>query len=118
MGFWQIKKSIDKLTLTAGSFYDQFGSGIVFRGYENRLIGIDYAVEGVHAKYQFTDDFFVKAFTGNQKGSGAQGNRFGTSGEIVKGINTEKVYRLKDDKGLVMIGGSLFNRIIDAKHYE
>ncbi len=112
LGFWQIKKSIDKLTLTAGSFYDQFGSGIVFRAYENRLIGIDYAVEGVHAKYQFTDDFFVKAFTGNQKGSGAQGNRFGTSGEIVKGINTEKVYRLKDDKGLVMIGGSLFNRTL------
>lgn len=112
LGFWQIKKSIDKLTLTAGSFYDQFGSGIVFRAYENRLIGIDYAVEGIHAKYQFNDDFFVKAFTGNQKGSGAQGNRFGTSGEIVKGLNTEKVYRLKDNKGLLMIGGSLFNRTL------
>lgn len=112
LGFWQIKKSVDKLTLTAGSFYDQFGSGLVFRAYENRLIGIDYAVQGVHAKYQFNDDFFVKAFTGNQKGSGAQGNRFGTSGEIVKGINSERVYRLKDDKGLVMIGGSVFNRTL------
>jgi hypothetical protein len=112
LGFWQIKKSIDKLTLTAGSFYDQFGSGIVFRAYENRLIGIDYAVEGIHAKYEFSDDFFVKAFTGNQKGSGAQGNRFGTTGEIVKGFNTEKTFKLKDNKGLVMLGGSAFNRTL------
>lgn len=112
LGFWQIKKSIDKLTLTAGSFYDQFGSGLVFRAYENRLIGIDYAVEGIHAKYEFSDDFFVKAFTGNQKGSGAQGNRFGTTGEIVKGINSERVFHLKYNKGLVMIGGSAFNRTL------
>ena len=45
LGFWQIKKSIGNLELTAGSFYDQFGSGAVFRAFENRLIGIDYAVE-------------------------------------------------------------------------
>jgi hypothetical protein len=112
LGFWQIKKSIDKLTITAGSFYDQFGSGIVFRAYENRLIGIDYAVEGVHAKYQINNDFFVKAFTGNQKGSGAQGNRFGTTGEIVKGVNSERIYRLKNEKGILMLGASAFNRTL------
>ncbi len=112
LGFWQIKKSIDKLTLTAGSFYDQFGSGLVFRAFENRLIGIDYAVEGIHAKYDISPDFFVKAFTGNQKGSGAQGNRFGTSGEIVKGINSEKIFRLKEKKVLVTLGASLFNRTL------
>ncbi len=47
LGFWQIKKNIGDLELTAGSFYDQFGSGAVFRAFENRLIGIDYAVEGL-----------------------------------------------------------------------
>ena len=47
LGFWQIKKIIGDLELTAGSFYDQFGSGAVFRAFENRLIGIDYAIEGV-----------------------------------------------------------------------
>ncbi|MBO6515367.1 MAG: hypothetical protein JJ975_02350 [Bacteroidia bacterium] len=114
LGFWQIKKSIDKLTLMAGSFYDQFGSGLVFRAFENRLIGIDYAVEGVHARYDFSDDFFIKAFTGNQKGSGAQGNRFGTSGEIVKGINTERVFRFEKNKKRVLLtlGASGFNRTL------
>lgn len=112
LGFWQIKKSIDKLTLMAGSFYDQFGSGLVFRAYENRLIGIDYAVEGVHARYDFSNDFFVKAFTGNQKGAGTEGNRFGTSGEIVKGINSEKIFRFPKKKMLLTLGGSAFNRTL------
>lgn len=112
LGFWQIKKSIDKLTITAGSFYDQFGSGLVFRAYENRLIGIDYAVEGVHVKYDFSNDFFVKAFSGNQKGSGLQGNRFGTSNEIVKGINSERIFRIGEKKTRLMVGASAFNRTL------
>ncbi|NBX87796.1 MAG: hypothetical protein EBQ97_04690, partial [Bacteroidetes bacterium] len=36
VGFWQINKSIDKLDITMGSFYDQFGTGILFRAYEQR----------------------------------------------------------------------------------
>ena len=44
IGFWQINKNIDKLDITMGSFYDQFGTGILFRAYEQRQIGIDYAI--------------------------------------------------------------------------
>lgn len=110
LGFWQVKKQIEKLTLTAGSFYDQFGSGLIFRAYENRLIGIDYAVEGIHAQYNISNDFFVKAFTGKQKGS--QTNRFGTSPEIVKGVNSERIFHFHEGKNRLMIGGSMFNRTI------
>lgn len=31
IGFWQVNKSVDKLDITMGSFYDQFGTGILFR---------------------------------------------------------------------------------------
>ena len=55
LGFWQVSKDIEKLNITAGYFYEQFGSGLVFRAYEDRLIGIDYAVQGVKAKYAITD---------------------------------------------------------------
>ena len=34
--------------VTLGDFYDQFGSGILFRSYEERTLGIDNAVRGVH----------------------------------------------------------------------
>ena len=110
LGFWQIKKSIGDLEITAGSFYDQFGSGAAFRAFENRLIGIDYAMEGVRVKYNISDDFTVKAFTGKQKGS--QENRFETSPQIVKGINAEKGFRFKD--GTVLnVGTSAVNRTLD-----
>lgn len=110
LGFWQIKKNVGDLELTAGSFYDQFGSGIIFRAYENRLIGIDYAMEGIRAKYQISDNFSVKAFTGKQKGF--QASRFETSPQIIKGINAEKGFMFED--GTVLnIGASGVNRTLD-----
>lgn len=111
LGYWQISKTIDNLTITAGSFYDQFGSGLVFRSYENRLIGIDFAMEGLHLKYQLTPNTQIKAFTGRQKG--AQANRFGTSPEVEKGINAEHtLFFGTDDKYNVNLGGSWVNRTL------
>ncbi|NUM32722.1 MAG: hypothetical protein HUU47_10440 [Bacteroidetes bacterium] len=109
LGFWQISKEIDKLTLTAGYFYEQFGSGIVFRSYEDRLIGIDYATQGINAKYTFNENFVLKAFTGRQKGF--QDNRFGFANQIIKGINAEGQ---KSVKNVLFSGGASFvNRTLD-----
>ncbi len=110
IGFWQIKKNIGNLELTAGSFYDQFGSGAVFRAFENRLIGIDYAMEGVKAKYTFDHNFFIKVFTGKQKGS--QTERFETSPQIIKGINSEKGFNF-DNGSVLNFGLSGVNRTLD-----
>jgi len=109
LGFWQISKDIEKLNLTAGYFYEQFGSGIVFRSYEDRLIGIDYAIQGVKAKYDVNENLTLKAFTGRQKGF--QENRFGFGNQIVKGFNIEG---RKTIKSVNMDGGaSIVNRTLD-----
>ena len=39
-----VKGRIGKLELTAGSLYDQFGSGFIFRTYEERSLGIDNSI--------------------------------------------------------------------------
>jgi hypothetical protein len=115
LGFWQIKKEVGDLEITAGSFYDQFGSGAVFRAFENRLIGIDYAMEGVRLKYRVADDFVIKAFTGKQKGG--LNRRFETSPQIVKGINAEKGF--KSGKGSILnVGVSAVNRTLDGNAYS
>ena len=57
IGFWQVNKSVDKLDITMGSFYDQFGTGILFRSYEQRQIGIDYAMQGMRLKYNINDKY-------------------------------------------------------------
>jgi hypothetical protein len=86
LAFYSVSKKIDKLTLTVGSFYDQFGSGILFRSYEDRLIGIDYAVQGVRVQYDPNDSFRIKAFTGLQK------YRFDVRPQVIKGADAEKVW--------------------------
>ncbi|MFM9946013.1 MAG: DUF6029 family protein [Bacteroidia bacterium] len=109
LGFWQVSKDIEKLNITAGYFYEQFGSGLVFRAYEDRLIGIDYAVQGVKAKYTISDYLSIKAFTGRQKGF--QENRFGVANQIIKGVNVESNTII----GNITIdgGASLVNRTLD-----
>lgn len=107
IGYWQISKDLEKLNLTAGYFYDQFGSGAVFRAYEDRNIGIDFAIFGARAIYSPTENTRIKAFTGKQK------YRFGTYEPIIKGVNLEQ--RLVVNENLSFEpGASLINRTLDA----
>lgn len=67
IGAWYVRKSMKKLTIQGGYIYDQFGSGIAFRAYEDRGLGIDNALMGVHLKYNLSENVTVTAMTGRQK---------------------------------------------------
>lgn len=113
IGFWQINKNIDKLDITMGSFYDQFGSGILFRSYEQRQIGIDYAIQGMRLKYTINNKWAIKGFSGNQKGNIK--NRFGFADQVISGLNIEGLIPLgKESKwGDLQVGASAVNRTLD-----
>lgn len=106
IGFWQVTKDIEKFNITVGNFYDQFGSGIIFRAYEDRNIGIDYSVLGARVIYNPTENTQIKAFTGQQK------FLFDRRTPIIKGINAEHRLNVSDDFK-VDLGGSFVNRTID-----
>lgn len=106
IGFWQVSKDIEKFNITVGNFYDQFGTGLVYRGYEDRNIGIDYSILGARVIYTVSDNTKLKAFTGQQK------FRFDRRVQIVKGVNLEHRINFKD-KVTFDLGGSLVNRTID-----
>lgn len=106
IGSWFIKKKIDKLTLTGGYFYDQFGSGSIFRANEQRLLGIDKAVLGLKAEYELTNNIFIKAFMGKQK------YLFELNPAFLKGINAEAYYNI--DKINLSPGLSIVNRTLDV----
>lgn len=110
IGTFYIRKRIPvaNLEVTGGYFYDQFGSGVVFRAYEDRALGIDNAILGVHLKYQPADYLRVKAFTGVQK------NRLSLYKPIIKGVNIESDLSIKD-KVQFIPGASLVNRTIDQE---
>ena len=51
-------------SVTAGTFYEQFGSGLLFRSWEDRMLGLNNALLGARATYNFEDKVAIKAFWG------------------------------------------------------
>jgi hypothetical protein len=110
LGNFFIKKKIKKLTITGGHFYDQFGGGIAFRAYEDRFLGIDNSIFGIHAKYELTKNITAKAF-GGLRNDRLSTNVIGTSGAFIKGLNVEGAFSLGDNIS-ILPGISLVNRTI------
>lgn len=105
IGFYQISKDFGKLSVTGGYFYDQFGSGMIFRAYEDRNLGLDYAINGVRLNYHPNDSFFIKGFTGLQK------YRFTLRNQVMKGVNSEKIWGFGPLR--MVTGAGLINRTLD-----
>jgi hypothetical protein len=79
IGRWYINKHIDKLHISAGYLYDQIGSGIIYRAYEQRPLAIDNALAGLRLAYDIAPDWQVRVFTGRQK------QQFDLYGSVIKG---------------------------------
>ena len=79
IGRWYIHKKIEKLDISVGYLYDQVGSGIIFRAFEERPLLIDNALLGARLAYEFLPDWQIKAFTGRQK------QQFDLYGSVIKG---------------------------------
>lgn len=83
IGRWFIKKKVKKLYIEAGYLYDQIGSGIIFRAYEQRPLAVDQAMYGLKVSYDLTEDWKIKAFTGQQK------RQFDRYDSVIKGISID-----------------------------
>lgn len=54
----------DDFSITAGTFYEQFGSGLLFRSWEDRALGLNNALAGARLTYSYKDIVAVKAVWG------------------------------------------------------
>lgn len=54
-------------SFTVGDFYDQFGSGLIFRTYEERSLGIDNSLRGARITLQPYKGISIKALGGKQR---------------------------------------------------
>ena len=73
-------KDID---VTVGSFYDQFGSGMCFRSYEDRGLLYDNAMNGMRVIYTPKDGITLKGIIGRQR------TYFDLSPGVVRGLDGE-----------------------------
>ena len=56
-----------KVDFTIGNFYEQFGSGMILRAYEERALGIDNALDGIRLILRPIEGVEVKAIYGKQR---------------------------------------------------
>ncbi len=111
IGAWSLSKDFKDLTITGGYIYDQIGSGILFRAYEDRGLLIDNALAGLHLKYRLTNNINLKAFTGQHK------NIFDRYNPIVKGFNAEGDFSIGQNIHIAPGLGAL-NRTLDQSSMD
>ncbi len=95
--------------LTAGTFYEQFGSGFILRTYEERSLGVDNALLGGRLVLRPIDGLTIKALCGEQR------HYWGLSHSVVSGADVELnldawVKALSEKNIRLMIGASWVNK--------
>ena len=82
----------DDISFTVGNFYEQFGSGLIYRTYEERNLGVDNAMDGVRVVYRPTRGVQLKGVYGKQRLGFTNGFTKGPG--IVRGFDSE--FQLND----------------------
>lgn len=58
---------VEKFSITAGNFYEQFGNGMILRAYEDRYLGLDNSIFGFNMKYRPVNGVTLKGVIGKQR---------------------------------------------------
>jgi hypothetical protein len=98
----------DDFEVTGGNFYEQFGSGLTLRCYEERNLGLDNALDGFRVKYTPFKGVYLKGLVGKQR------TFFATAG-LVRGFDgeiqlNEAFKKLADKKTILTLGGSFVSK--------
>lgn len=72
-----------KIEVTAGYFYEQYGSGLILRSWENRQLGINNALRGAKVKFSPSENIEFSALYGSQRSG------FDVSDASIYGFNSE-----------------------------
>ena len=97
------------LSVTAGNFYEQFGSGMILRTYEDRYLGLDNSLLGLNLTFRPWQGVTIKALAGRQR-------IFWEYGEgLVRGIDGEVNFNsvikaMQDSKFRATLGASFVSK--------
>ena len=99
---------VGDLDITIGNFYEQFGSGLIFRSYEERGLGLDNAMDGIRLKYNPTPGVYLKGFIATQRFYfDKAGLVRGADGEIAL---SEAIKSMASSKTLITLGAGVVSK--------
>lgn len=109
-----LRYSHEKFDITAGTFYEQFGSGMILRSYEEWGLGFDNSIDGIRAKIYPVKGITLTGLVGRQRN--AFSNKVENLSEgIIRGVDGEIFLNdLLDSAGTsklkVRLGGAFVSR--------
>ena len=95
--------------VTAGNFYEQFGSGMIFRAYEERQLGFDNSVDGAKVKIKPVYGIEITGLIGKQKSFWGESDGMLRAGNIDINVNNLDATLLPENLILTM-GASVVSR--------
>lgn len=105
--YYYIKGKIKGAELTLGTFYEQFGSGLTLRTYEERTLGIDNSILGARLVLNPLKGMTIKALTGKQR------RYWGHSDALLTGVDAQHTFPLTrsndDNHPSLTLGASYVN---------
>lgn len=114
LGMRYIGYENDFIDITLGSIYEQFGSGMILRAYEDRSLGYDSFLDGVRVVFRPRAGVKIKGVYGLQRFSFDDGS-ITHAPAIVRGFDGEvnlnrAIPALKDKKLDITLGGSFVSK--------
>jgi len=98
-----------KIKLTVGDFYDQFGSGLIFRTYEDRNLGVDNSLRGVRALFEPYKGIQIKALGGQQRRYWSHNKSIVWGGDLE--LNLDRwIKSMEESNTFLMLGGSFVSK--------
>ena len=83
LGTYYLNYKSDKIDVTAGYFYEQFGSGLLLRSWEDRSLGINNSIRGGKIVLRPTENLSLTGLYGNQR------TGFDVGKGIIYGFNSD-----------------------------
>lgn len=109
----------DEFDFTVGNFYEQFGSGLIFRSYEEKSLGYDNAMDGLRIKYKPIDGIYLTGIIGKQRAffqEDTKGFSYLKNGQgLVRGLDAEFYFNdiissLSEKKLRISLGESVVSK--------
>jgi hypothetical protein len=111
--YWFATYKNDDLEVTLGHFYEQFGSGMVLRSYQEWSLGFDNSINGIRAKFSPVKGISLKGLIGHQRDywvpyeNGNRGIIRGFDAEISLNETFSQLAKLKTQ---IILGGSFVSK--------
>lgn len=118
IGYRYAQYNGDQLTVKLGNFYEQFGSGLILRSYEEPALGLDNAFDGISMNFEPRKGVTLKGLVGRQRFRFDQGQVEKSKG-IVRGFDAnfslnELIPNLEGSDFRFSLGGSYVSRFQSA----